>query len=305
MLGTLPEYLRVLRVRSWIGWIFYYALGCLIFAMPSWNMVVISAALISATSGIFILNQCYDMACDRLHFTKKQLPIAAGVISSSRAFSLYILSTILSLSLVALTDISLIPLFAIYIGGGICYSVPPIRLKSRPVLDVIFVGLFSGILPLLIGLQMSHQLTLDLWLPWVRQYQDVLLVMMPLLLFQCSTHIFQAIGDYEADLDAGVRTSVVKYGKGKSVKMGKILLTTSLLFPLIFGVMWLSNIDYMLWYLIILLTCLPLILYFMKQKFSSKEKIGNLTAITKKAAPIIYTILIVAVFLIKVSLQGG
>lgn len=306
MLGTFPKYLGLLRVRSWIGWIFFYALGCLIFTMPSWNMAIISAALVSATSGIFILNQCYDLAVDRLHFTKKQLPVAAGVISSSGAFSLYILSTILCLSLVALTDMSLVPLFAIYIGGGICYSVPPIRIKSRPVLDVIFVGIFSGILPFLIGLQVSHQLTLDWWLPWIGQrYQIALLVIMTLFLFQSLTHIFQAVGDYEADLDAGARTSVVRYGKGKSIKMAKILLTATLLLPLVYGVMRLSMIDYMLWYFIALLPCFPIILYFMRQQFFSKEKISDLTATAKKTAPITYTILFILIFLIRVSLQGG
>jgi len=306
MLEVLPQYLRVLRVRSWIGWIFYFALGCFIFDMPSGNVGPISVALISATSGAFILNQCYDLACDRLHFTKNRLPVAVGAISSSRAFSLFALSTILSLGLVALTDLSLIPLFLLYVGIGVCYSVPPIRLKGRPVLDVIIVGLGSGVLPFLIGLQVSHQLTLDWWLPWIGQrYQDALLAVMPLLLFQCSTHIYQAVGDYEADLGAGVMTSVVKYGKEKSIKTAKILLIISLLLPLIYGVLKLSLTDYMLWYLIILLPCLPFFLYFMKQKVFSKESIGDLTETAKKVAPIVYAILIFYIFIIRISLQGG
>lgn len=307
MLEVLPQYLRVLRVRSWIGWIFYFALGCFSsFNMPSGNVLPISAALISATSGAFILNQCYDLACDRLHFTKNRLPVAVGAVSPSSAFSLFALSTILSLSLVALTDLSLIPFFLLYVGIGICYSVPPIRLKGRPVLDVIIVGLGSGVLPFLIGLQVSHQLTLNWWLPWMGQrYQDALLAVVPLLLFQCSTHIFQAVGDYEADLGAGVRTSVVKYGKEKSIKTAKILLITSLLLPLIYGVLRLSLTNYMLYFLIILLPCLPFFLYFMKQKNFSKESIGSLTETAKKVAPIIYTMLIFYIFIIRISLQGG
>ena len=307
MLETLPQYLRIMRVRSWIGWIFYFALGCFSsFDMPSGNVVPISAALISATSGAFIINQCYDLACDRLHFTKNQLPVAAGAVSQSNAFSLFALSTILSLSLVALTDLSLIPLFLLFVGIWICYSVPPIRLKGRPVLDVVIVGLGSGVLPFLIGLQVSHQLTLDWWLPWMGQrYQDALLAVMPLLLFQCSTHILQAVGDYEADLGAGVRTSVVRYGKEKSIKTAKVLLIASLSLPLIYGVLRLSLTDYVLYFLIILLPCLPFFLYVMKKNLFSKESIGDLTKTAKKAAPIVYAILIFYIILIRISLLGG
>lgn len=304
MLETLPQYLKVIRVRSWIGWIFFFALGCFSsFETPSENVIPISVALISATSGAFILNQCYDLACDRLHFTKNQLPVAVGAVSSSSAFSLFALSIILSLSLVALTDLSLIPLFLLYVGIWICYSVPPIRLKGRPVLDVVIVGLGSGVLPFLIGLQVSHQLTLDWWLPWMGQrYQDALLVMIPLLLFQSSTHIFQAVGDYEADLGAGVSTSVVRYGKKQSIKTAKMLLIASLFLPLIYGMLKLPVAGNVLWYLIPLLPCLPFLLYLIKQKAFSKESIGDLTKTAKKAAPIIYAILIFYIFIIKVGL---
>jgi 4-hydroxybenzoate polyprenyltransferase len=303
MPGTVPGYLGLLRVRSWIGWVFYCALGFLLFAMPSWNMALISAAFISATAGIFVLNQCYDLAVDRLHFEKRELPIAAGAITPSGAFSLYVFSTILCMGLVLLTDISLIPLFAIYIGGGICYSVPPLRMKSRPVLDVLFVGTFSGVVPFLIGAQASHQLILDWSSSWALHYQDALLVAMILFLFQCSTHIFQAVGDYEADRDAGEKTSVVKYGKANSAKTAKILLTTSLLLPFAYGVMRFPIIGYEYWYLVVLLPSLPLALYFMRQKIVSKEKVSNLTVVAKKAAPRIYAALFLLVLLIRLGLH--
>jgi 4-hydroxybenzoate polyprenyltransferase len=301
MPGTIPEYLGLLRVRSWIGWIFYYALGCLLLAMPSWNMALISVALISATAGIFIINQCYDLVVDRLHFEKNRLPIVAGAISPRGAFSLYVLSTIICLALVVLTDISLVPLFAIYIGGGIIYSVPPIRIKSRPVLDVLFVGIFSGVIPFLIGVQTSHQLTFGWLSSWALRYQDALLVMATLFLFQCSTHIFQAVGDYEADRDAGEKTSVVKYGKVNSSKTAKILLTASLLLPIVYGVIRFPIAGFGYWYLVFLLPSLPLALYFRKQKVVSKEKISDLTAIAKKASPIIYAVLFLLVLLIRIS----
>jgi 4-hydroxybenzoate polyprenyltransferase len=303
MPGTMPGYLGLFRVRSWIGWIFYFALGFLFFAMPSWNMVLIAVALISATAGIFILNQCYDLVVDRLHFEKNQLPIAAGAVTPSGAFSLYVLSTALCLALVVLTDISLVPLFAVYIGGGIVYSVPPIRMKSRPLLDVIFVGTFSGIIPFLIGLQASHQLTLGWLWQWALPYQDALLLMGTLFLFQSSTHIFQAVGDYEADRDAGESTSVVKYGKANSATAAKVLLTASLALPMAYGVLRFPVLACGYWYLAILVPSVPLTLYLMRQKIISKEKVSDLTSTAKKAAPKIYAVLFLIVLLLRLGLR--
>lgn len=303
MPGTMPGYLGLLRVRSWIGWVFYFTLGFLLFAAPSWNMVFIAAAFISATAGIFILNQCYDLAVDRLHFEKNQLPIAAGAVTPSGAFSLYVLSAVLCMGLVLLTDISLVPLFAIYIGGGIIYSVPPIRMKSRPLMDVLFVGVFSGAMPFLMGVQTSHQLTLDWMASSALRYQDALLVMATLFLFQCSTHIFQAVGDYEADRDAGESTSVVKYGKAKSATTAKILLATSLVLPVAYGVMRFPLLGHDYWYLAFLIPSVPLVLYLMRQKIVSKERVSDLTSTAKKAAPKIYAVLFLIVLLLRLGLR--
>jgi len=303
MAGTIPGYFGLLRVRSWIGWIFYFALGFLFLAMPSWNMVSIAAAFISATAGIFVLNQCYDLVVDRLHFEKNRLPIAAGAVTTTGAFSLYVASTALSLGLVMLTDISLVPLFAAYIGGGIIYSVPPIRIKSRPILDVIFVGIFSGVIPLMIGFQASRQLALGWLWQWTLPYQDALLIMTTLFLFQSSTHIFQAVGDFEADRDAGEMTTVVKFGKANSSKAAKLLLTASLVLPIAYGVMRFPLLGYGYWYLALLVPSVPLALYLRRQKIVSKEKVSDLTSTAKKAAPRIYAVLFLIVLLIRLGLQ--
>ncbi len=303
MQATFLGYLGLLRVRSWIGWIFYCTLGFLLFTMPSWEMAAVTFALISATAGIFILNQCYDLAVDRLHFEKNQLPIAAGAVSRSGAFTLYVLTTALSLVLVLATDLSLVPLFAIYIGGGIIYSVPPVRIKGRAVLDVPFIGIFSGVIPLLIGIQGSHQLTLGALSSWTLPLQDALLVMTTLFLFQSSTHIFQALGDFEADRDAGETTSVVKFGKRASAIAAKTLLAISLSLPLAYGELRFPLICCGYWYLGFLLPSLPLAIYLMRQKIATKEKVSNLTATAKRAAPRIYSALFLLALLLRLGLH--
>lgn len=299
MFGTCPQYLRLLRVRSWIGWIFYYALGFLLFAMPSPGMVAVGGALASATAGIFVLNQCCDTAGDRLHFTKNRLPVAAGTVPLSGALSLYAASVALSLGLVAVSDPSLIPLFLVYIGGGVCYSVPPVRVKGRPLLDVAFVGAFSGVMPFLIGAQASHRLSLA---PWGVGSQDALLVAGALFLFQSSAHLFQAAGDYEADMAAGARTSVVRFGRGRSVVAAKALAAASLVMPLAYGAVRFPLGGYALWCLLASLSFAPVALYLVTRGAPSRERVGDLTAVAKGASPLVYAALFVAVLLIRASL---
>lgn len=303
MAGTFPGYLDLLRVRSWIGWVFYYALGYLLFAAPTWNMAVISVAFISATAGIFVINQCYDLVVDRLHFEKNRLPIVTGAVSPRGAFLLYILTTILCMGLVVLTDIGLVPLFAVYIGGGIVYSVPPVRMKGRPFLDVVFVGAFSGMIPFLIGVQASHNLTLGWIWQWALPYQDAVLVLATLFMFQSSTHIFQAVGDYEADRDAGEQTSVVRFGKVNSAKAAKFLLAAGLILPIAYGAVRFPLFGHGYWYLALLAPSVPLALYLMRQKIVSKEKVSDLTSAAKTAAPKIYAVMFLIALLLRLGIR--
>jgi 4-hydroxybenzoate polyprenyltransferase len=206
--------------------------------------------------------------------------------------------------LIIAIDFSLLPLFITYVALGICYSTPPVRLKSRPVIDVVTSGIGSGILPFLIGLQVSHQLTIEFSLPWmVRRYQDAFYLLLPITLFQCATHILQAVGDYEADIEAGVETFVSKYGKKNSVRIAELLMITSLLLPLLFCLLDMSLTNYVLWYMILLLPCLAYLSFAMVNlKNPSKYSMKFLTDKQKRFGPIVLAILASSILLVRVSL---
>lgn len=303
--NTASSYLKLLRFDSWIGWLFIFALGSILFEIPSINRFAsFSLSFILATAGVFVLNQYFDYESDKLNDLKRDLPVSSGDVSPKTAILIFFLIA-LSICFVLLTDIIVLPLFIVYLGLWTCYSVPPFHLKSRPITDVIVAGVGSGVLPFIIGLQVSNRLTLDFSSFWVRRhYQDAFFCVIPLLLFHSASHIFQAVGDYEADLRGNIHTFVVKYGKKTSVKVGEVLLVISAFLPILYGFLSLSLVDYLSWYLVIFICCVPGMFYVMRLlRDPSKDNINTLRYIFQKVSPLILIVVWIYVYLIKTSLS--
>src|SRR4030043_375558 len=146
-------YLRALRWRSWIGWLFIFGLGSTLFVIPPYNVLPISISFSLVTGAIFVLNQYFDRRSDKANPQKRDLPVAAGQLTPNQSSVLFVSLFALGLLVTAAVDYTLLFLFVTYIGVGIVYSAPPISFKKRPVLDLLVVGIGAGILPFLIGLQ--------------------------------------------------------------------------------------------------------------------------------------------------------
>ena len=281
-LGTKPRiavYLDVIRWRSWIGWLFIFGLGSTLFVVPPYNVIPISISFSLITGAIFVLNQFFDRKSDQSNPQKRHLPVASGVLSPKYSLCLIISMFAAGLLLTAAVDGTLLFLFMFYIGIGIFYSAPPAHFKKRPIIDLLAVGFGSAVLPFLMGLQISHQLTFELSYPWiVRRYQDALLCMIPLFFFQIASHIFQAIGDYEADREEGITTFVVKYGKERSAKIGTVFAVLSLSLPIFYGLFNLAlTAEFVYVYLLVFLLFLPLVVYLLR--LSIKPTVTNIDAL--------------------------
>jgi len=113
------------------------------------------------------------------------------------------------------------------------------------------------------GMQVVYPLSMNFSDPWiVRRYFDAFLCSIPFLLFQVAGHIFQAIGDYEADRNSGTTTFVVKYGKEKSAKIGVGFFLLTAIIPLFYGLFgFLITKEFMGWYMLMLLVSLPAMVY--------------------------------------------
>ena len=219
-------YWRSLRWRSWIGWLFFFGLGSTLFVIPSYSVLPIAISFSIVTGAIFVLNQYFDRKSDIMNPQKRHLPVAAGELTPKQSSTLFVSLFAIGLLVTAMVDYTLLFLFVTYIGVGIVYSTPPLHFKKRPIIDLLTVGVGSGIVPFLIGLQVSNQLFIESLLP------VILICVVPLFLFQIASHIFQAIGDYEADKEEKITTFVVRYGKEKSAKIAVLFSSLSLVIPI-------------------------------------------------------------------------
>ena len=302
--GIVGRYFQLLRVPSWVGWVFTFALGSILFAMPPLpRFAAFVVPFVLTTAGVFIVNQYCDREDDKLNMYKRALPVSSGEILPQTAILVSCFFFILSISFVLWVDVTVLPLYLFAIGLGICYSAPPLRLKSRPVVDVIVAGLGSGVLPFLMGLQVSNQLTLNFSLPWIwRRYQDAFLCVLPLLCFTSATHILQAAGDYEADLHRNVRTFVVRFGKKTAMNVVRVLLVLCALLPVLYGFLQLSITDFLSWYLVLFTFSIPVmvaILHFLRNP--SDDRINTLRHIFQTASPTILAILWIYVYVLRIS----
>ena len=299
-------YLRALRWRSWIGWLFIFGLGSTLFVIPPYNVLPISISFCLITGAIFVLNQYFDRISDKTNPQKNHLPVAAGDLSPKQSSVLFVSLFAMGLLVTVVVDYMLLFLFVIYIGVGIVYSVPPIHFKKRPVIDLFTVGIGAGILPFLIGLQVSNQLIVDSSLPWIwGRSIATLLCIIPLFLFQIACHIFQAIGDYEADKGEKITTFVVKYGKERSAKIGVLFSLLSLILPIIYGVLNLAvTTEFVYWYLLVLLFFLPFIIYLMRLLANPTIKnSARLMRVSRRFTPILLLLLYSCILILRVYLK--
>jgi 4-hydroxybenzoate polyprenyltransferase len=306
-LRKIRAYIRLLRFDSWQVWLFNFLLGCILFELPQISrfiLVLFSFSL--ATSAIFILNQYIDRENDRANNLKKDLPIASGEVSPRTGLILFFAFTLISLTSVFLIDISVFLLLVALMLLGIGYSTPPFCFKSRPGLDVIVCGVGAGILPFFIGVQTVPLLTLQFEFPWmVRRYQDALFTALPIFLIQCAGQIYQVVGDYEADTMAKINTFAVKYGRKTALRFATISLLVTISLPIIYELFNLSLTPFLGWYLIAFACLVPCLLYFMKRTQDASEKnFKKLRDLARRAGTGILLILILYVFVVRLTLNG-
>jgi len=153
-------YYRGIRARDWFGYLGMcavgYALGIVATPSSAFDALLIVKSAVSCALFLafcFSINNCADIDADRLDPEKvKKNPVASGMLSPREALAL---STAISLCglAIAITIPNLISLgfYLVLTLLGWAYSVPPLRLKGRPVADVISHGLMLGVLLFLFG----------------------------------------------------------------------------------------------------------------------------------------------------------
>lgn len=306
-LRTIQHYLKILRFDSWQGWMFIFLFGSVLFDLPQLDkLLLVLFSFCLATSGIFILNQYFDYEEDRKNYLKKDLPIASGNIRPIIGLSLSVLFISASLVGAFFASLSLFILFSTYVLLWIGYSTPPVCFKQRPLLDIIVCGIGSGVLPFLMGLQTSNQLTIELSSPWmIRRFQDAFFVAIPLFLVQSAGQLFQVAGDYEADSIAKIDTFAVKYGKKNSLMLTSIFLFITINLPVIYEFLNLSLVPYLSWYMFVYIILIPFLFYLVyKINKPTEKRFKKLRILSKQIGGLILFVIFLYVFVVRLIHSG-
>ncbi len=246
------QYFEAARVGSWLGWIFNFGFGSVLFGVPPFEITAIVLFAFSlATASVFVLNQYFDREADRENEVKSNLPVASGRITPRKTLIFSFLLVISCLILVFMANVHVLPLFIVYLGLWTAYSTPPFRLKSVPVADFVISGIGAGFLPFLIGGGLTDKL--------ISNIPSIMLGAMPLMLIHCGGHIIQAVGDYEADRKTGVHTFVVRYGRKKGVIVAGFMFLIASFSPLVYSVFGLLSYKHLFLFFILFPLSIPII----------------------------------------------
>jgi len=270
----MSQYFEAARVGSWLGWVFNFGFGSVLFSVSPFEITVIVLFAFSlATASVFVLNQYFDREADRENEVKSNLPVASGRITPRRTLIFSLLLAISCLILVFIANVHVLPLFVVYLGLWTAYSTPPFKLKNVPVADFVISGIGAGFLPFLMGGGLSDRL--------VSSIPSIMLSAMPLILIQCGGHIIQAVGDYEADLKTGVHTFVVRYGRKKGVIIAGFMFLIASFSPFVYSAFGLLSYRHLFLFLILFPLSIPIIMHFADVLKNPSTK--NVTSIQKTA----------------------
>ncbi|GAH02582.1 unnamed protein product, partial [marine sediment metagenome] len=170
--------------------------------------------------GIYILNQIMDVETDRLN--KKLFLLSGSYIPIKWAY----VEMILLWTLAIVLSLNFGSIFLIFISIslvlGILYSVPPVKLKGKPLLDTIANGVGYGMVNFGIG-----------WL-LLRSFEwSMFIIFIPYVLSISGVFINTTIVDVEGDKKAKEVTTAVLLGENLSHIISTILMASAIVIAFI------------------------------------------------------------------------
>ena len=294
----------LLRFRSWVGWLAIFGVGSFIFGLPKISdVLVVGFAFSCITSAVFVENQYFDKETDKKNPKKNMLPLASNKVTSKTTLTIMLVLIGLGFTTLAIYNLYLIPIFLVYFALCSAYSSPIIHLKGKPGLDIIVAGIASGVFPFLIGLMTANKLSINIHLPWVaRSYQDALLCIIPLFLFQVASQIFQELRDFQADKEDKIETFVVRFGIKQSTRLAIITIFFAIILPIVFGFLNLSyTSEFVYYYIIVLIITIPILGLFVSLN-KNPTKVETLYNFSMKYTPVILIMLFTYILILRVHL---
>lgn len=173
--STAGGLVRTMRPRQWIKNVLVAAAPLAAQRLFESDVLVATviafAAFSLAASSVYLLNDALDVDADRAHPTKRNRPIAAGVVPVRVAYAASAVLALASLALAHLASVDLVVLMALYLVVQVAYCV---RLKHEPVLDIAIVA--SGFLLRAIAGGVASGIDLSQWFLLVTAFGSLFMV---------------------------------------------------------------------------------------------------------------------------------
>ncbi len=141
-------FLKLMRPKQWFKslYVIFGAAPAIFLTPPDillivWLLFLCLVNLILLQGFIYTINDIIDVKEDRAHPKKKYRPIASNLISKREAFAFASILLMVSLVLAYLLGTIIFLLAISIIIINLLYTLPPIRLKSRFILDILSAGL--------------------------------------------------------------------------------------------------------------------------------------------------------------------
>ncbi len=213
------DYLFILRPLILIPCWNFLLIGCYLAQEKGGFSVDIVIGLIIYTcimGGVYIFNQITDIETDRAN--KKLFILSEGHVPIKHA---YIEMAVLWVAAVLLS-LKFSFIFLVFIGIslilGVLYSLPPIKLKGKPLLDTMANGFGYGMINFAVG-----------WL-LVRSFDTAMFVrFVPYFLSISAVFINTTVVDIEGDRKAGEKTTAILLGKQVSLVCSTVLMAAAIL----------------------------------------------------------------------------
>lgn len=167
--------IKALRPRQWVKNVLVlaapFAAGSVADLTVLGNVAIAFVAFCFAASGVYLVNDALDVEADRAHPTKRNRPIAAGVVPVGLAYGLAVALFVAGLGLSLLASVDLLIVIAVYIVIQLAYC---FGLKHQAVLDICIVS--SGFLIRAIAGGAAAGIALSQWFLLVMTFGSLFMV---------------------------------------------------------------------------------------------------------------------------------
>jgi len=224
MKAIFPDYLFLLRPMILIPVWSFYLLGAHHGAAASGQPIAeppFFAGLVSFTAllgAIYIMNQIADRKADLER--DKLFLIPRGIIPLKTAWLEAGLLVAASFALgLAFLPLAFMLILAFSLALGAAYSLEPLRLKRRPLVDVLANAIGNGVLNTMAG-----WIGAGGYAALAGGHLHLLLVLLPYPIAVASVHLATTLGDRDADARVGFRTSGVALGGSRGLLLATALM---------------------------------------------------------------------------------